>query len=51
MPKDKNASMKEYNKISKSKGLKIAIERTWQIKTTFIAATEGAQGMIKKRVR
>ena len=43
-----NISVKEYNKISKYKKLKIEIEKMWHFKTTTLSVIVEALHMIKK---
>ena len=44
-----NISVKEYNKISNHKDLKMEIGKLWYVKTTIILVVVAALGMIKKK--
>ena len=45
---DKNISLREFQKLSKYKDLKIKVEKMWKLKTKTIPVVIGALGMIKK---
>ena len=47
-PPDKNISLKEINKLSIQKGLKMEVTKMWKLKTKTIPVEIGALGMIKK---
>ena len=47
-PADKNASVAEFEKLSKYKDLEIEVERLWHMKTATIPVVIGALGMIRK---
>ena len=51
VPSDSNISVKEFEKLSKYKDLKIEIAKMWKMKTKTIPAIVGALGMIKKRIQ
>ena len=46
VPTDNNISIKEYNRISRYKDLKVEIEKIWHLKTATIPVVVGALGMI-----
>ena len=50
IPRHRNISVKEFDKLSKYKDLQIEIERMWQPKTTVVPVVVGALGMVKKGV-
>ena len=45
---DKNISLREFQKLSKYKDLKIKVAKMWKLKTKTIPVVIGALGMIKK---
>ena len=51
VPSDSNISVKEFEKLSKYKDLKIEIAKMWKMKTKTIPAIVGALAMIKKRIQ
>ena len=49
LPSDRNVSFKEYEKVSKYKGLEIEIQKMWYLKATIIPVVIGALRMIKRK--